>query len=235
LAGGLSGTDDRTLRVWFSEPDSIADDLTEVINLVAAGKMPPNIVPLLTAGRGIGIPKNDKGELRPIVIGNVLLRLIGSAAVAKLSPDIAAYFLKPKAIQFGVGVPGGCEIMAAAINAHLELHQDHVDISCDARNAFNSWCRSRLWEPLRKNFPSLFAFAKLLYGQASDIIFHEDGQGLASIVNSVGSRQGCSLGSLLYCLAIHPLLLQLQGEFPDLLILAYCDDVHISHHHSQRV
>ncbi len=94
--------------------------------------MPPNIVPLLTAGRGIviiGIPKNDKGEHRPIVIGNVLLRLIGSAAVAKLLPDIAAYFLKPKAIQFGVGVPGGCEIMAAAINAHLELHQDHVDIS----------------------------------------------------------------------------------------------------------
>jgi hypothetical protein len=157
----------------------------------------------------------------------VLLRLIGSAAVAKLSPDIATYFLKPKAIQFGVGVPGGCEIMAAAINAHLELHQEHVDISCDARNAFNSWCRSRLWDPLRKTFPSLFAFAKLLYGQASDIIFHEDGQGLASIVNSVGSRQGCSLGSLLYCVAIHPLLVQLQGEFPDLLILAYCDDVHI--------
>ena len=61
-AGGLSGTDYRTLRVWFSEPDSIADDLTEVINLVAAGKVPPNIVPLLTAGRGIGIPKNDKGS-----------------------------------------------------------------------------------------------------------------------------------------------------------------------------
>ena len=98
-AGGLSGTDYRTLRVWFSEPDAIADDLTAVINLVASGKVPPSIVPLLTAGRGIGIPKNDKGELRPIVIGNVLLRLIGSAAVAKLSPDIAAYFLKPKAIS----------------------------------------------------------------------------------------------------------------------------------------
>ena len=48
--------------------------------------------------------------------------MIGSAAVAKLSPDIAAYFLKPKAIEFGVGMPGGCESMAAAINAHLELH-----------------------------------------------------------------------------------------------------------------
>ena len=44
--------------------------------------------------------------------------------------------------------------------------------------------------------------------------------------NSVGSRQGCSLGSLLYCIAIQPLLLQLRQEFPDLLILAFCDDVH---------
>jgi hypothetical protein len=106
-AGGLSGTDYRTLRVWFAEPDAIADDLTAVINLLAAGKVPPRIVPLLTAGREVGIPKNEKGELRPIVIGYVLLRLIGSAAVTKLSPYIAAFFLQPKALQFGVGVPGG--------------------------------------------------------------------------------------------------------------------------------
>ena len=187
-AGGLSGTDYRTLRVWFAEPDAIADDLTALINLLAAGKVPQSVVPLLTAGRGVGIPKNDKGELRPIVIGYVLLRLIGSAAVAKLSPDISAYFLQPKALQFGVGVPGGCEIMAAAINAHLEIHQDHIDISCDARNAFNSWCRTRLWGPLHDKFPSLYAFTKLLYGQASDIIFYEDGQGLTSIINAVRSR-----------------------------------------------
>jgi len=37
----------------------------------------------------------------------------------------------------------------------------------------------------------------------------------------------CILGSFLYCLAIHPVLLQLRSEFPDLLILAYCDDVHV--------
>jgi hypothetical protein len=97
-AGGLSGTDYRSLRTWFSEADSIADDLTAVINLIAAGKVPNRIIPLLTAGRGIALPKNDKGDLRPIVIGYVILRLIGSAAVSKLSPDIASYFLQPKAL-----------------------------------------------------------------------------------------------------------------------------------------
>jgi hypothetical protein len=40
-------------------------------------------------------------------------------------------------------------------------------------------------------------------------------------------KKGCSLGSFLYCLAIHPVLQQLRSEFPDLLILAYCDDVHV--------
>ena len=39
---------------------------------------------------------------------------------------------------------------------------------------------------------------------------------LKSILNAVGSRQGCSLGSLLYCIAIHPLLLKLQSEYLNL-------------------
>ena len=44
---------------------------------------------------------------------------------------------------------------------------------------------------------------------------------------SVGSRQGCSWGSFCYCLALHGPLSTLAGEFPDLLVLAYADDVHI--------
>jgi hypothetical protein len=66
----------------------------------------------------------------------------------------------------------------------------------------------------------------MVYGKAADIIFFEADCGIAKVCNSVGSRQGCSLGSLLYCAAIQPLILQLRKEFPDLLILAFCDDVH---------
>ena len=116
--------------------------------------------------------------------------------------------------------------MAMAIATHMEEHPDHVDISCDARNAFNTWCRSRLWGPLLEKFPSMFALVKLMYGDDADVIFYEDGAGIERIINAVGSRQGCSLGSFLYCLAIHPYLQQLRAEFPGLLILAYCD-VHI--------
>ncbi len=227
-AGGLSGTNYRGLRHWFFDDDDISKNLTAAINLMVAGRIPASVLPFLNAGRGVAIPKNDEGELRPIVVGHVLLRLIGSLAMSALSGDIQRYFLQPdSALQFGVGVQGGCELMAMAIATHMEEHPDHVDISCDARNAFNTWCRTRLWGTLRERFPSIYAVVKLMYGEAADVVFYEDGAGLERIFNAVGSRQGCSLGSFLYCLAIHPYLQLLKSEFPDLTILSYCDDVHI--------
>jgi hypothetical protein len=99
-AGGLSGTDYLTLRAWFDQADITSDRLTAVLNLVAAGKVPTSVSGLLNAGRGVAIPKNDNGDLRPIVVGSVILRLVGSIAIRKLAPDIANYFLRPKALQF---------------------------------------------------------------------------------------------------------------------------------------
>ncbi len=136
---------------------------------------------IVNAGRGVAIPKNDAGELRPIVVGHVLLRLIGSLAMPTLSGDIQRYFLQPDSVlQFGVGVQGGCELMAMAIATHMEEHPDHVDISCDARNAFNTWCRTRLWGTLKEQVPSIYALVKLMYGEAADVIFYEDGVGGSS-------------------------------------------------------
>ena len=226
-AGGLTGTTYKIMRCWFSDHDVISDDLTSILNLIASGDVPPTIVPLLLAGRGVAVPKDDEGGLRPIVIGHVLLRLIGSLALSELADDVRNFFLKPVPLQFGVGVASGCELMAAAISAHLERNPSHIDISCDVRNAFNTWCRTRMWGPLLKNFPSLYRFVSLIYGSASSIVFFEPGAGLTEVVNSVGCKQGCSLGSFLFCLSIHRPLSKLQAEFKDLLIIAYCDDVHI--------
>ena len=60
-AGGPNGTDYMTLSTWFAEDDATSALLTEVLNLVAAGAIPPVIGLLLTAGRGLCVPKDDKG------------------------------------------------------------------------------------------------------------------------------------------------------------------------------
>ena len=82
-AGGPSGTGYMTLGAWFHEDDAMSETLTTVLNLIAAGTVPKSTVRLLTAGRGLCAPKDEKGGLRPIVVGAVLLRLIGSLALQK--------------------------------------------------------------------------------------------------------------------------------------------------------
>ena len=228
-AGGPSGTDYMTLGTWFHEDDALSQALTRVLNLIAAGKVPEPIVQLLIAGRGICIPKDEKGGLRPIVVGSVLMRLVGSLAIQKESAAINKYFLQPRPLQFGVGVQGGCELMASAIESHLRVNPTSIVLSCDAANAFNSVCRSKLWDVLRAKFPSFYALVRMMYGSEASIIFSEEGVPSPSVVkNSVGTRQGCSLGSMIFALMIHPYLLQLAEEFPDVLVLAYADDVFLA-------
>ena len=84
-----------------------------------------------------------------------------------------------------------------------------------------------MWDTLLESFPSIATLVKVLYGDPSSILLHEPGSGLTDILNSAGCKQGCSLGSFLFCLAIHSLLLQLQAEFSELLIIGYCDDINI--------
>ena len=226
-AGGLSGSNYKTMQAWFHESDSLAENLTTLFNRIAAGRVPASIIPLLTAGRGVAIPKPSGVGLRPVVVGNIILRFVGTLALVQKSAEITKFFLEPKPLQFAVGLAGGCELMGAAIGALLSEHVGWIDVAADAKNAFNSFCRSQMWGPLLENFPDLAALGRLMYGSASSIIFNESGYGRSEVLNSVGTRQGCSWGSFLYCLTIHPLLKQLADEFPGCVILAFADDVHI--------
>ena len=197
-----------------------------MVNRIAAGDISDDGKKFLNASRGVGIPKDDTGDLRPIAVGHIFLRLIGSMALSKLSKDVKKHFLP---VQFGVGIQNGCELMINAIKARLKLNPDDICISCDVKNAFNSFDRGKLWQPLREHFPSLEAFVRLAYMEEGTVTFTEPGDITPSrITSSVGSRQGCSLGSFLYALAIQSELLALQKRFPMLLIVAYCDDLYIT-------
>ena len=116
-------------------------------------------------------------------------------------------------------------MIATTVDLYLRAHPGHIAISCDARNAFNSWDRSTLWSIVRAHFPHLEAMLRLMYGAEADIYLNLYGDNITTIPNGVGSRQGFSLGSFHFYLALQPRINQLQTKFPDLLILAYFDGV----------
>jgi hypothetical protein len=65
------------------------------------------------------------------------------------------------------------------------------------------------------------------YRHESDLlVFGADGK-LCKLKSRSGQQQGDTLGSFLFCLGIHPILKAAHATWPNLLIRAICDDVHI--------
>jgi len=154
----------------------------------------------------------ERAEIRnrqEIAVGSIILRFVGTLALVRQSARTTSNFLEPKPLQFAVGLAGGCELMISAITVLLDVHPEWVDITADAKNASNSFCRTKMRGPLLEHFPNLAALGRLMYGEASSAIFHEDGAGRTEVKYSARTRQGCSWGSFLYCLTTQPLLRQL--------------------------
>ena len=136
-AGGLTGSTYKTLRKWFHEAYETSDRITWMLNRIAAGTVAPVVAEPLSAGRGVFIPKDEVGGLRPIAVGSTFMRLIGSLSLSSEGDPLCRNFLSPAPLQFGVGVQGGCELVAVAASVNLTLNSGDVDLSCKAENAFN--------------------------------------------------------------------------------------------------
>jgi len=71
----------------------------------------------------------------------------------------------------------------------------------------------------------LWRIADLCYGIPSSLhLFGRDGL-VASLTSQRGSRQGCVLGTLLFCLGLQPILEKASRGLDDLTVSAYVDDM----------
>ncbi|KAL0216697.1 hypothetical protein P9112_008881 [Eukaryota sp. TZLM1-RC] len=90
----------------------------------------------------------------------------------------------------------------------------------DSSDAFNSIHRCSIHGALLNYLPELMPYFQSTYCTNSDFHFAD------SILNSSSSvKQEDPLGPLLFCLAIHPILLQIQEMFPSLKMIAFMEDV----------
>jgi hypothetical protein len=121
------------------------------LNDMLAGRLPP--IPELLDSDGLPLTK-PTGGVRPIAIGEAWLRLAALCAVhdcSQLGPSLAP-------LQLGVGIPGGAEGIGYAIRSALDAHPDHVLLSLDCKNAFNSVSRQAISHAAQKHAPSLLHF-----------------------------------------------------------------------------
>ena len=179
----------------------------------------------MTTARLTPFLKDDNG-IRPIASGELILRLCERAILLKaFKPEMLA------ANQFGVGSKGGTESVCYAVELALgdKLHQIFGQFTeLDIINAFNALCRMLLADAIRQFCPSLLAVAYWLYDHTSYLIVKDQAGPSIRMHSAQGVRQGDPLAALFFCIAIRPILGDLQQKLgPDHLVLSYVDNIYI--------
>lgn len=211
-AGGLDSLRPSHLRDLLSFSSGAAGknllrSLTNLCNFMLAGKVNPEICPILYGASLIALKKKD-GSSRPIAIGSFLRRLVAKLCCFKIKNFLGDKF---RPVQFGFGSPGGCEAVAHAARVYLFNNQENNDkvfLKIDYKNAFNMIRRDSMLQAVAENTPELFAFLDQCYRNPSFLLYGNN------LINSArGVQQGDPLGPALFCLTINNLTRSISPEF----------------------
>ena len=185
-----------------SSGPQITEALASFVTLVASGRLPDEVRPVMCAARLIALAKRDGGT-RPIAVGDVLRRLAARCLVRRHQQLVVDATLLPT--QVGVGVPSAPELVALSASAWASCPPAGEGLlSIDFANAFNSVDRSAMLSSVYSCAPAFAQYARLCYGAPSPLV----GKGFV-LSSSQGTQQGDACGPLFFSLAIQPLVLAL--------------------------
>ena len=157
--------------------------------------------------------RKKEGGVRPIAVGQTLSCLVAKCIGLHVIHSVGGS-LSP--LQVGCGVPLGCKVAAHATRIYLRnIPSDHILITFDFQNAFNSLRRYKMLNTMKSFVPEIFDFISSAYA-CSSLLFCGD----HTLLSAEGVQQGDPLGPLLLCITIHPLTQKLCSDFS----LFYLDD-----------
>ncbi|KAL0208418.1 hypothetical protein P9112_011005 [Eukaryota sp. TZLM1-RC] len=156
-------------------------------------------------------------DVRPIAVSESLQNIFSACCISRFN-EKAKKILLP--LQYGINTTDGVSSPIFATDVLFRQNESNVCMSLDFSNAFNSLSRRSIHGALLQYMPEFIPYFQSTYCTYSNLHF---GNNILS--SSGGLKQGDPLGPLLFCLAIHSILLQIQEMFPSLKMIAYMDDV----------
>ncbi|KAF2892157.1 hypothetical protein ILUMI_14016, partial [Ignelater luminosus] len=148
---------------------SLLMSITQLCNLMLAGKVNALICPILYGASLCALKKKD-GGFRPIAVGNVFRRLTAKLACHVVREDVGNYFRPP---QVGFATQHGCEAAIHAVRtfANAPKNVGKVLLKIDYKNAFNSVERDIMLQKVSTKTLSLFPFLWQCYSSSTDLLF----------------------------------------------------------------
>lgn len=204
-----------TLSKESSAPQNVS--FARLINRVASGSVPEAIRPFLAGAHLTPLIKSQH-DIRPIASGDPLRR-IASKCYNRHIMEEARSMLEP--IQHGCSESGTEKIIhhLRSVIDTLPSTDQQVVLKIDLRNAFNSVSRDVILDRTVALFPSMARYIYFCYGRHSSLFYN------SNIVKSMtGVQQGDPLSTLLFCIAIQPVLDELTVRFTGIHQAWFCDD-----------
>ena len=164
--------------------------------------------------------------IRPIGIRNVHVQMAVKALMHRVRDELHAALPH----EFCLGKPAGCEQLAHLLRTWEGAHPDHLRVSLDVKNAYNTLDRGALLAAVDKHAPSLSRVMHMVYGAPFTTTFAQpaaDGAPAVSLDIAVerGIVQGGVEGSLLYCLSVMETLDALRASHPGVCVFTLIDGV----------
>ena len=111
-------------------------------------------------------PRKGVDGVRPMVVGEVWLRLVAKCAMA-MGQDVGKS-LAP--LQMGVRGPEGAQCVGHAVKAGVKQHPGDVRLLVDCKNAFNTISRSCMLAAVAERAPPFLPLATWTYQGASPLL-----------------------------------------------------------------
>ena len=179
----------------------------------------------LRLGRMTALRKKED-EVRGIVAGSVLRRLVCKVVARQFSDELEAWTAP---FQFALQTKAGTDALSHALRFLTDLDEDVVIISLDGIGAFDHVKRSAFFAKLLEyeELGPLLLLVSALYGTKCRFLWRDQEGRDHEIEQTEGGEQGCPLMPALFALAQHDALTAANAEFlPNEHIFAFLDDIH---------
>ena len=201
---------------------TIAEALGVVLAWINDGKFDTLAMDCLRAGRLVAVPKLD-GGIRPITVSNALLKLLGSALMAR-----SAVRLSPA--QYAVGSKHGAATVIHQCRAAAASGKAVIKI--DSTNAFNVCPRHLVYKLLADAPDEIRAYFETIYALPSAMVVF--GPGHSTVIEAdEGIRQGDALSAYFFGVLMDAVAVEMsehiRREHPgcEFQIFMYMDDMTI--------
>jgi hypothetical protein len=155
-------------------------------------------------------------------MGEVMEKIIGSNLLSEAEETLVDIFAP---FQLGIAVKNGCQIIVKTIHAIREKDAKMDTMVLDATNAFNSASRCHALEQIEQLLPFAAPFIYATHSKPSRLFVRPENGEIETVLSQKGARQGNTLGPLVFCFAILPLLRKIQEVHKIGTLQAFIDDI----------